>query len=41
MKDYKFEVSFQKFIGIGIAAEYCKILILIPFVMIEISWRMW
>ena len=39
MRDFNFEVSFQQFIGIGIAKQQCRIAILAPFVMIEISWR--
>jgi len=39
MRDFNFEASFQQFIGIGVAKEHCRFAILVPFVMIEISWR--
>ena len=39
MRDFNFEVSFHLFIGIGIAKQYNRIAILVPFVMIEISWK--
>ncbi len=39
MRDFNFEVSFQQFIGIGIAKQHGRIALLVPFVMIEISWK--
>jgi len=39
MRDFNFEVSFAQFIGIGVAKDECRIILLAPFVMIEISWR--
>ena len=39
MRDFNFEVSFQQFIGIGLAKQQGRFAILVPFVMIEISWK--
>jgi hypothetical protein len=39
MRDFNFEASFQQFIGIGVARQQGRIALLVPFVMIEISWR--
>jgi hypothetical protein len=39
MKDFNFEVSFPLFIGIGIAKQHSRIALVVPFVMIEISWK--
>jgi hypothetical protein len=39
MKKFKFHTEIAEFVGFGIAWQYDRIALCLPFLMIEISWK--